>query len=598
MSDQWFYSQDGRHGGPVTVEQLKSLVASGQITSTALAWREGLAQWVPVSNVTDKGIGFESALPTTIACRNCGATYRVDSRMYHGAKLECEACGNPIIIRQSSPEAHVFVTAVDQPPAAHLPASGLENSRALGEADAPSVRLLLTEYGDAVPYHGINDFGNIVSALSGFRVPVYRITLRTLYEKRTAERKEQAYSGWPIPPLQVGEANVEVWSYDFAPHAEFSAVTREHRIEESQEQHSCGDCGAVGTVVCPACTGAGQVRCPKCSGHGALRCSSCNGRGMVEHSRTVSREQRCPGSGMFGMTPVDGNWKSGGSCSNGRRVINGYVTNEACPKCRGSGVVSRLATETQTVSCPTCQQTGQVGCPTCATSGQVTCRTCSGHRKITCGKCEGNGKVVSFLAVVQELSAVEKQIIVPCSEIPSDAVSALKIEDFRPILVWTDRELPADPESHPDLATRIPWLAENIRGLNQEARATAEPGARIMRQEITIDQTEIKYVQFQLDGTHYVICFVGRDGRSHPISSPFASFTKAMFDEAVKAADQGDFAVAGIYLRQCWDIGRRDGCCRAALAGTKLNRKVLEAAKQNEAHVAQKAAALGGRFTV
>jgi len=48
---QWFYALNGERLGPVTPEQLATLVAHGTVTSETLVWREGFANWEPWGSV-------------------------------------------------------------------------------------------------------------------------------------------------------------------------------------------------------------------------------------------------------------------------------------------------------------------------------------------------------------------------------------------------------------------------------------------------------------------------------------------------------------------------------------------------------------------
>ncbi len=52
MTD-WYYGRKGQHKGPVSLEQLQELVSSGRILSTDLAWHDGLADWTPTGEIPD-----------------------------------------------------------------------------------------------------------------------------------------------------------------------------------------------------------------------------------------------------------------------------------------------------------------------------------------------------------------------------------------------------------------------------------------------------------------------------------------------------------------------------------------------------------------
>jgi len=52
MSD-WFYGKDGTQHGPVSEQEMANLTASGQIDANTIIWREGMADWLPISQVPE-----------------------------------------------------------------------------------------------------------------------------------------------------------------------------------------------------------------------------------------------------------------------------------------------------------------------------------------------------------------------------------------------------------------------------------------------------------------------------------------------------------------------------------------------------------------
>jgi hypothetical protein len=49
----WYYAKDGRQNGPVSLEELIRLRATGTITSQDLVWREGMDGWKPAGEVAE-----------------------------------------------------------------------------------------------------------------------------------------------------------------------------------------------------------------------------------------------------------------------------------------------------------------------------------------------------------------------------------------------------------------------------------------------------------------------------------------------------------------------------------------------------------------
>jgi hypothetical protein len=48
---QWYYSQDGKPVGPITLVELSRLVSERRVAMTDLVWSEGLPDWRPASAV-------------------------------------------------------------------------------------------------------------------------------------------------------------------------------------------------------------------------------------------------------------------------------------------------------------------------------------------------------------------------------------------------------------------------------------------------------------------------------------------------------------------------------------------------------------------
>src|ERR1700683_4075217 len=51
MANEWFYSHDGERHGPVPVEQIKDMAASGQFRRDDLVWQTGMADWMAAGDV-------------------------------------------------------------------------------------------------------------------------------------------------------------------------------------------------------------------------------------------------------------------------------------------------------------------------------------------------------------------------------------------------------------------------------------------------------------------------------------------------------------------------------------------------------------------
>jgi hypothetical protein len=53
MSDQWFYYHNNKQEGPMTLEQLKNLVVTGQLNHTSYVWTKGFADWKLIKDVSE-----------------------------------------------------------------------------------------------------------------------------------------------------------------------------------------------------------------------------------------------------------------------------------------------------------------------------------------------------------------------------------------------------------------------------------------------------------------------------------------------------------------------------------------------------------------
>jgi hypothetical protein len=49
----WYYALDGQPLGPCSIEQIHSLVKSGELSLDDNIWREGMAEWLPIEKVPE-----------------------------------------------------------------------------------------------------------------------------------------------------------------------------------------------------------------------------------------------------------------------------------------------------------------------------------------------------------------------------------------------------------------------------------------------------------------------------------------------------------------------------------------------------------------
>ena len=50
---EWFYGKDNTQHGPVSEQEIQSLMASGTIDTSTIIWREGMGDWIPLKDVPE-----------------------------------------------------------------------------------------------------------------------------------------------------------------------------------------------------------------------------------------------------------------------------------------------------------------------------------------------------------------------------------------------------------------------------------------------------------------------------------------------------------------------------------------------------------------
>ncbi|GAA5119761.1 DUF4339 domain-containing protein [Luteolibacter yonseiensis] len=105
---QWYHAENGQRHGPISEQDLGSLIAAGRIGPATLIWREGMAQWLPLGQVSAEGglavlppsAGYDLLRPATtsglaIASMVCGILGLVLSCMFLGILgIPAVVCGH------------------------------------------------------------------------------------------------------------------------------------------------------------------------------------------------------------------------------------------------------------------------------------------------------------------------------------------------------------------------------------------------------------------------------------------------------------------------------------------------------------------------
>ena len=83
----WTVHDRGQQFGPHTEVELASLLAAGNISHTALIWREGLPRWIPITNVVPLPASVSPPVPTY------ASTFPPAYAAQGGNKIAAGVCG-------------------------------------------------------------------------------------------------------------------------------------------------------------------------------------------------------------------------------------------------------------------------------------------------------------------------------------------------------------------------------------------------------------------------------------------------------------------------------------------------------------------------
>lgn len=94
----WFYESNGEQKGPVTDDELDSLVAQGVVLPTTLVWRDGLPNWTPLSQVRAAApAGGAAPAPGTTRCDSCGQYFQSSDVIQLAGRNICAGCKPAIL---------------------------------------------------------------------------------------------------------------------------------------------------------------------------------------------------------------------------------------------------------------------------------------------------------------------------------------------------------------------------------------------------------------------------------------------------------------------------------------------------------------------
>ena len=86
LTPVWHYAVGTEHSGPVTVLELRGMIASGQLMPDDNVWKEGMADWIPIRDVAELN---------AVAKSNAGASVSQTTSGTMAMQIFCYACGSP-----------------------------------------------------------------------------------------------------------------------------------------------------------------------------------------------------------------------------------------------------------------------------------------------------------------------------------------------------------------------------------------------------------------------------------------------------------------------------------------------------------------------
>ena len=92
----WFYALNGQQQGPVTDSQLDDLQRTGKLAANTLVWRDGMAEWKPLSAARPNA-AIPGSLPPLVhqpgsRCAECGHAYAETDMIVLNNSWVCATC--------------------------------------------------------------------------------------------------------------------------------------------------------------------------------------------------------------------------------------------------------------------------------------------------------------------------------------------------------------------------------------------------------------------------------------------------------------------------------------------------------------------------
>lgn len=364
-----------------------------------------------------------------------------------------------------------------------------------------SIRERLTAWADAIPHHGIKNFGSVISISSVTELKNYLIKLNSTIESRSAvKERTKPYENEQIPQTPLLKQKIEnVWDFKFPPSRQKPMVKEEFDIAQSFRKQKCVDCRGEGSLFCMSCRKEKIITCPACEGQKRTRCGKCRGTGKV-NCRT------CGAKGELSL-PDSGGKKT------------------KCFDCQGYGFFKCTECEGGYNSCGTCSSTGVIGCPECRGAGSNVCNTC-----------KGKGAILNYLSFESVLSVFSATAMIRNPALP-------KIFPVQDLLEHQDKVkiLSLDfKSSSPKIS-----LSKNIHALISQhitqlmtaafREVEGNPNKHIISQHIDIDRVSVYELAYEFFRKKYTAYLFGKTGELYIEDNPITDMQSDWINQAQQA---------------------------------------------------------------
>lgn len=108
----WYYAQNNQRFGPYTDQEFSNMVVQGTVTQDMLVWRDGMANWLPLSQAqpapgggmaSAPSMGAEAAMGQSdrpmVVCSSCHRAFPEDEVIQYQGAYVCAAC-KPVFVQR------------------------------------------------------------------------------------------------------------------------------------------------------------------------------------------------------------------------------------------------------------------------------------------------------------------------------------------------------------------------------------------------------------------------------------------------------------------------------------------------------------------